>query len=703
MYKNKLDTDVQFLPGVGPKRASLLRSELEVSTVGDLLHVYPFRYIDRSSIQRIADVRGENAFVQILARVVSSELTGKGLKRLSVIVQDDSGQMELVFFKGIKYTYDRLKAGSVFLFFGKPSVFNGRMNMVHPEIDNPPSGNAQGFSGVLTGVYNSTDRLRNGGVTNKVLNKLMAEAIDMAIGDVEETLPEYVMKEKGLVPLKYAIRNIHFPVDSTALSKAQYRLKWEELFLLQLSLLKQKYIRSRASRGIMMEKVGPAFHACFNSLPYDLTGAQKRVIKEIRADLMSGSQMNRLLQGDVGSGKTMVAVLTSLIAVGNGCQACIMAPTEVLARQHFINISRYLAPTGVRCELLTGSTTRAERKPIHEGLKDGSVGIIIGTHALIEEDVEFRSLGLAVIDEQHRFGVEQRSRLWAKGAGGIPPHILVMTATPIPRTLAMTLYGDLDVSVIDEMPPGRKPVKTLCIGEGKRPELYNFMKRQISFGRQVFIVYPLIFESEKVDYQNLDKGVEDIIAHFPESTYKVAVVHGQQTSEVKKFNMDAFASGRAQILVSTTVIEVGVDVPNASVMVIESAERFGLAQLHQLRGRVGRGSEESFCVLMHGNKVSKESRRRLDLMCATENGFDLAEEDMKMRGPGDLEGTAQSGLPVSLNIASLAKDGQILSDARSYAGKVLADDPTLEMEINRTLATEMRKDKYDVRDFSKIS
>ena len=696
MYKNKLDTDVQFLPGVGPKRASLLRSELEVSTVGDLLHVYPFRYIDRSSIQRIADVRGENAFVQILARVVSSELTGKGLKRLSVIVQDDSGQMELVFFKGIKYTYDRLKAGSVFLFFGKPSVFNGRMNMVHPEIDNPPSGNAQGFSGVLTGVYNSTDRLRNGGVTNKVLNKLMAEAIDMAIGDVEETLPEYVMKEKGLVPLKYAIRNIHFPVDSTALSKAQYRLKWEELFLLQLSLLKQKYIRSRASRGIMMEKVGPAFHACFNSLPYDLTGAQKRVIKEIRADLMSGSQMNRLLQGDVGSGKTM-------IAVGNGCQACIMAPTEVLARQHFINISRYLAPTGVRCELLTGSTTRAERKPIHEGLKDGSVGIIIGTHALIEEDVEFRSLGLAVIDEQHRFGVEQRSRLWAKGAGGIPPHILVMTATPIPRTLAMTLYGDLDVSVIDEMPPGRKPVKTLCIGEGKRPELYNFMKRQISFGRQVFIVYPLIFESEKVDYQNLEKGVEDIIAHFPESTYKVAVVHGQQTSEVKKFNMDAFASGRAQILVSTTVIEVGVDVPNASVMVIESAERFGLAQLHQLRGRVGRGSEESFCVLMHGNKVSKESRRRLDLMCATENGFDLAEEDMKMRGPGDLEGTAQSGLPVSLNIASLAKDGQILSDARSYAGKVLADDPTLEMEINRTLASEMRKDKYDVRDFSKIS
>lgn len=700
MIRNKLDTDVQFLPGVGPRRASLLKSELGVATVGDLLRTFPFRYIDRSTIQSIASIQSTSAYIQILAQVVSSQVKGK---KLSVMVQDQSGAMELVFFRGIKYTYDRLKPGSVFLFFGKPNQFNGRFNMVHPEIDNPPSQGASGFSGVLTGVYNSTDRLRGGGVTGKVMNRLMAEAIDLAIGDVEETLPEYVLREKGLVPLRYAIRNVHFPSDQLALDKARYRLKWEELFLLQLSLLKQKYVRSRSAVGIPMPKVGAAFNACYGALPYELTGAQKRVIKEIRSDMMSGHQMNRLLQGDVGSGKTMVAVLSALIAVGNGFQACIMAPTEVLAQQHFANIIKYLAPTGVRCELLIGSTGRAARKPILEGLADGSVGIIIGTHALIEDTVVFRSLGLAIIDEQHRFGVDQRARLWAKGAGGVPPHVLVMTATPIPRTLAMTFYGDLDVSVIDEMPPGRKPVQTMLIGEGKRPALYNFMKKEIAAGRQVFVVYPLIFESEKVDYQNLEAGYEDIVSRFPFPPYKVAIVHGQQTSDVKKFNMDAFSAGRADILVSTTVIEVGVDVPNASVMVIESAERFGLAQLHQLRGRVGRGSEKSYCVLMHGHKVSKESRKRLELMCATENGFDLAEEDMKMRGPGDLEGTQQSGLPIELSIASLAHDGQLLSDARSYAEHVLAHDPTLENPVNAILASELRKDKYLVRDYSKIS
>lgn len=698
--RNKLETDVQFLPGVGPKRASLLRSELGVSTVGDLLRTFPFRYIDRSSIQLISEVQSSSAYVQILAKVISSQVSGK---RLSVFVQDQSGTMEMVFFKGVKYTYDRLKPGSVFLFFGKPSIFNGKLNMVHPEIDNPPSGGSVNFSGTLTGVYNSTDRLKNGGVTGKVMNRLMAEAIDMAISDVEETLPEYILREKALVPLKYAIRNVHFPVDQAALEKARYRLKWEELFLLQLSLLKQKYVRSRSAVGIPMPKVGAAFNACYNALPYELTGAQKRVIKEIRSDMMSGHQMNRLLQGDVGSGKTMVAVLTALIAVGNGYQACIMAPTEVLAQQHYANISKYLAPTGVRSELLIGSTTKAARRPVLSGLADGSVGIIIGTHALIEDTVVFRNLGLAIIDEQHRFGVEQRARLWAKGAGGVPPHVLVMTATPIPRTLAMTFYGDLDVSVIDEMPPGRKPVQTMLIGEGKRPALYNFMKKEIAAGRQVFVVYPLIFESEKLDYQNLEAGYEDIVSRFPFPPYKVAIVHGQQTSEVKRFNMDAFAAGRANILVSTTVIEVGVDVPNASVMVIESAERFGLAQLHQLRGRVGRGSEKSYCVLMHGNKVSKESRKRLELMCATENGFDLAEEDMKMRGPGDLEGTQQSGLPIELNIASLAHDGQLLTDARNYAEHVLAHDQTLELPINAPLAAELRKDKYNIKDYSKIS
>lgn len=700
MIRNKLDTDVQFLPGVGPRRASLLKSELGAATVGDLLRTFPFRYIDRSTIQSIASIQSTSAYIQILAQVVSSQVKGK---KLSVMVQDQSGAMELVFFRGIKYTYDRLKPGSVFLFFGKPNQFNGRFNMVHPEIDNPPSQGASGFSGVLTGVYNSTDRLRGGGVTGKVMNRLMAEAIDLAIGDVEETLPEYVLREKGLVPLRYAIRNVHFPSDQLALDKARYRLKWEELFLLQLSLLKQKYVRSRSAVGIPMPKVGAAFNACYGALPYELTGAQKRVIKEIRSDMMSGHQMNRLLQGDVGSGKTMVAVLSALIAVGNGFQACIMAPTEVLAQQHFANITKYLAPTGVRCELLIGSTGRAARKPILEGLADGSVGIIIGTHALIEDTVVFRSLGLAIIDEQHRFGVDQRARLWAKGAGGVPPHVLVMTATPIPRTLAMTFYGDLDVSVIDEMPPGRKPVQTMLIGEGKRPALYNFMKKEIAAGRQVFVVYPLIFESEKVDYQNLEAGYEDIVSRFPFPPYKVAIVHGQQTSDVKKFNMDAFSAGRADILVSTTVIEVGVDVPNASVMVIESAERFGLAQLHQLRGRVGRGSEKSYCVLMHGHKVSKESRKRLELMCATENGFDLAEEDMKMRGPGDLEGTQQSGLPIELSIASLAHDGALLADARSYAEHVLAHDQTLELPVNELLARELRKDKYNIKDYSKIS
>ena len=704
MLRNKLDTEVQYLPGVGPKRAALLRSELEVVTVGDLLRVYPFRYVDRSSIQKIADVRSENAYVQILGTVVSSEMPqGKGAKRLTVTVQDSSGAMELVFFKGIKYTYERLKPGGTFLFFGKPSVFNGWINIVHPEIDNPPSEGAMNYSGTLTGVYNSTDKLRNAGISARVMNKLMAEAIDLAIGDLQETLPDYILKEKGLVPLRYAIRNIHFPADETALAKAQYRLKWEELFLLQLSLLKQKYVRSRFEAGIPMPKVGEAFNVCYNALPYELTGAQKRVIKEIRSDMMSGHQMNRLLQGDVGSGKTMVAVLSALIAIGNGYQTCIMAPTEVLARQHYANITKYLAGTGVRCELLIGSVTKAARRPVHEGLRDGSVGIIIGTHALIEDEVKFKNLGLAIIDEQHRFGVEQRAKLWAKGSGGIPPHVLVMTATPIPRTLAMTFYGDLDVSVIDEMPPGRKPIQTMLVGEGKRPALYNFLRKEIASGRQVFIVYPLIFESEKLDYLNLEAGYEEIVRRFPLPDYKVAIVHGQQTTEVKQFNMDAFASGRADILVSTTVIEVGVDVPNASVMVIENAERFGLAQLHQLRGRVGRGAEKSYCVLMHGNKVSEESRKRLELMCATENGFDLAEEDMKMRGPGDLEGTQQSGLPITLNIASLAKDGRVLSDARSYAEHILAEDPTLSLEANSPLAAELRKDKYGIKDYSNIS
>lgn len=698
MIRSALESEIQFLPGVGPKRATLLGKELDIHTVDDLLHLYPFRHIDRSTVVPIAEIVPDSANIQILAEVVSQNAQPK---KLSVIVRDGSGEMELVFFKGIKYTSERLVPGSRFTFFGKPVSFNGRINMVHPEID--PATPGEGQKGVMTGVYPSTERLKNAGITGKVMNKLMAAALRLALPEIAETLPQYVLEENGLVSLQFAIRNIHFPKDAEALRKAQFRLKFEELFLLQLSLVKQKYIRSHGSQGFVMNKVGEAFHKCYDALPYELTGAQKRVIKEIRDDMMSGHQMNRLLQGDVGSGKTMVAVLTALIAVGNGFQACIMAPTEVLARQHFANISKYLAPTGVKAAILTGSSRTAERREAHQGLEDGSIGIIVGTHALIEDTVVFKNLGLAVIDEQHRFGVDQRSKLWSKTGSGTPPHVLVMTATPIPRTLAMTYYGDLDTSIIDEMPPGRKPIQTLLITEKQRQRLWRFIREQIAQGHQAFIVYPLIFESEKLDYQNLEQGYEKVVEAFPFPPYKVAIVHGQQANDVKAFNMDAFAAGRANILVSTTVIEVGVDVPNASVMVIESAERFGLSQLHQLRGRVGRGSDESFCILVKGDKVSKESKERLELLCNTENGFDLAEADMRMRGPGDLEGTQQSGMPINLHIASLARDGQILMTARTYAERVLKFDPGLELPVNRQLRIELSKGKYDIKDYSKIS
>ena len=745
------ENDIKYLPGVGPKRAALLQKELGIRTFGDLIHFYPYRYIDRSTVVPIADIIPDMAYIQVKAKVLSRELYGTAgaifqdgarqgsiggdgqgqlpesgngtlpenfrftsAKRLRVLVMDSTGILEIVFFKGLKWSFEKLVPGKEFIFFGKPSVFNGHVNLVHPDIDDVPQqpGNAEKEGqkdarlmapAAMTGIYPSTDSLRNSGITAKVMNRLQAAALNATLIDVRESLPDYILKDNGLVPIHFALRNIHFPSGQDALAKARYRLKFEELFYLQLSLLKQKYIRSRDEHGIRMPKVGEAFNACYRALPFPLTGAQKKVITEIRDDMKSGRQMNRLLQGDVGSGKTMVAVLTALIAIGNGYQACIMAPTEVLAQQHFKNISKYLAPTGVRTALLTGSSRTAERRAVHEGLEDGSIGIIVGTHALLEDNVIFRNLGLAVIDEQHRFGVEQRSRLWRKSSCGMPPHILVMTATPIPRTLAMTLYGDLDVSVINELPPGRKPVLTMHATEGKRHALYKFMKDQIALGRQIFVVYPLIFESEKMDYRNLEQGYEQIVSAFPFPPYRTAIVHGKQSNEDKKFNMDAFAAGRADILVATSVIEVGVDVPNASVMVIESAERFGLSQLHQLRGRVGRGSEKSYCILMTGHRLSNESKHRIDLMCATENGFELAEEDMKMRGPGDLEGTQQSGLPVSLNIASLAKDGPILNEARRCAQAVLEKDPDLSSDKNELLREELRKGKYQVRDFSKIS
>ena len=720
MAHGNLNMEIQFLPGVGPKRAELLHKELGISTLENLLRLYPFRYIDKSSFTRICDARPDMAYIQIRAKVLRVDLYGAGqqtmaqsgegvkfntVKRMSVWVSDGYGEMEMVFFKGIKWMHEKLKPGQEFIFFGKPTVFGTKLNIVHPEVDALTAEKMQmaGAGARMTGVYPSTEKLKNAGITGKVMNKMVDAALNKALGDFEESLPEYVIRQCGLVPLHFAIRNIHFPQDAAALEKSKYRLKFEELFYLQLSLLKQKYIRSRADNGIMMPKVGDAFNKCYESLPFPLTGAQKRVITEIRNDLKSGHQMNRLLQGDVGSGKTMVALLSALIAIGNGYQACIMAPTEVLAQQHFKNIQKLLAPTGVRSALLTGSSKTAERREVHQGIEDGSICILVGTHALLEDNVVFRNLGLAIIDEQHRFGVEQRSKLWNKSSAGVPPHVLVMTATPIPRTLAMTLYGDLDVSVIDELPPGRKPVQTIHATEGKRPALYKFMRDQIALGRQVFVVYPLINETEKLDYQSLEAGAEDIMNKFPFPDYKTAIVHGKQQNDVKQFNMDAFVAGRANILVATSVIEVGVDVPNASVMVIESAERFGLSQLHQLRGRVGRGSEKSYCVLMTGYKMSKESKRRIELMCATENGFELADEDMKMRGPGDLEGTQQSGLPISLNIASLAKDGLILNAARECADRILQADPTLHNDCNQLLRKELRKDKYQVKDYSKIS
>lgn len=711
---SELDTDIMYLKGVGPKRADLLKKELGVSTLGELIRLYPFRYIDRSSIQPIANVSQSLAYIQVLGKVVSRTLYGPSsslldtsgerihwgaAKRLSVIVEDDSGRMEMVFFKAVKWNYERLVPGQSFIFFGKPSEFNGRWNIVHPEVDVPQEGSMA--QGVLTGVYPSTEKLKNAGITGKVMCRLQSAALARCLPEISESLPDYVLGELGLCSLSYALKNIHFPADSYALEKATRRLKFEELFLLQLSLLKQKYIRSRADKGIAMPKVGPDFNACYNALPYRLTGAQQRVIKEIRADLMSGHQMNRLLQGDVGSGKTMVAVLSCLLAIGNGYQTCIMAPTEVLAQQHYSNIQKYLAPTGVKCALLTGSTGAKARREIFEGLAGGQIGLIVGTHALLEDKVIFKNLGLAVIDEQHRFGVDQRAKLWSKNT--LPPHVLVMTATPIPRTLAMTVYGDLDVSVIDEMPPGRKPVRTTLHTPNRMPAVYKFMREEIAKGRQVFVVYPMIYENEKLDIQNLELGYDEIVKAFPFPPYKCAIVHGQQTSEVKNFNMEAFAAGRANILVSTTVIEVGVDVPNASVMVIMSAERFGLSQLHQLRGRVGRGAASSHCILIRDYKCSKEAIQRLELMCSTENGFEIAEEDMKMRGPGDLEGTQQSGLPISLNIASLAKDGQILSEARAYAQKVLDEDPTLDSPKNARLLHELRKEKYQIKDYSRIS
>ena len=688
-----LDREIKYLPGIGEKRAGLLEKELGIRTFGDMLYTFPFRYIDRSKVYSISDIDSTAAYIQLRGRIIRTSSAGEGKgRRLIATLRDESGTIDLVFFKGVKWIQD------------KPSLFNGTWNMVHPELDPVGESGASSWPSTLIGIYSSTDKLRNNGISVKVFAKLQQTLQQKIHGLIQETLPKEVIAANKLPSLAFALSNIHFPKDVRSLEAARYRLKFEELFFLQLSLLRQKNVRMSGSSGILFPKVGEAFNYCYRQLPYELTGAQKRVIKEIRRDTVSGKQMNRLLQGDVGSGKTMVAMLSALIAVDNGYQACIMAPTEVLAMQHWRNFERSLTGSGVRVALLTGSTKAKERRETDGGLRDGSIDILIGTHAVIEDNVVFHRLGFVVIDEQHRFGVDQRARLRLKSTE--PPHILVMTATPIPRTLAMTLYGDLDVSVLDELPPGRKPVQTIHVTERQRYKMYDFIKKEIKKGRQAFIVYPLIKESEKLDYQNLEEGYQTVVSYFPAPEFVTAVVHGQQTNENKAFDMKLFAEGKADILVATSVIEVGVDVPNASVMVIESAERFGLSQLHQLRGRVGRGAEKSYCILMTGYKLSEDSRKRIELMCSTGDGFELAEADLRMRGPGDMEGTRQSGLAFDLRIADLGKDSPILAQARSAAADILAADPLLESPSSALLRTgldRLRRQNGEIIDYSTIS
>lgn len=698
-----LDSEIKFLPGVGPKRAVLLEKELNIKSFRDMLTLFPFRYIDRTKIYSISEIEASMSYIQLRGKITRINLIGdKGpAKRLVASLADSTGVIDLVFFKGVKWVKEKLRLNTEYIVFGKPTVFNQSLNIVHPEID-PATEENPFYVGNMIGVYTSTEKIRTSGIGNKQFARFEATLLKQCHESIRETLPGYIMENKKLLPLRDSLQNIHFPANLKILSQAQMRLKFEELFYLQLSLLKQKSFRQRTAKGILMNKVGDYFNICFKNIPFELTNAQKRVIKEVRSDFTSGKQMNRLLQGDVGSGKTMVALLCALLAADNGYQSCIMAPTEVLANQHFKGVDNIIKGSGIKAALLTGSTKAKERRAISEGLLNGTINILFGTHALIEESVQFSNLGFAVIDEQHRFGVEQRAKLWSKNEAMLP-HVLVMTATPIPRTLAMTLYGDLDISVIDELPPGRKSIQTIHATEAQRTRIYSFMKEQIRAGRQIFIVYPLIKESETMDFKNLNEGYMNIIEEFKAPEYVTAVVHGQQKNENKAYDMELFASGRANILVSTSVIEVGVDVPNASVMMIESAERFGLSQLHQLRGRVGRGTDSSYCILMTGHKLTKESKQRIDLMCSTQDGFELAEADLRMRGPGDIEGTMQSGLPVDLKISNLAKDSQILEDARNVASRILEEDPLLEQPRNAILLEGLSRLKREVKDYSQIS
>ena len=691
-------TDIKFLKGVGPRRAELLGKELGITTCCDLLYHFPSHYVDRSSVYRISAFHGDMPMVQVQGRFINFTLHGEGAKlRLVGLFSDGERTMEVVWFRRIREIKEAYRVGNDYMLFGKPAEFNGRWSMVHPEVDN--ASEAVSAAG-LRGVYPLTDKLRQRGITSRTIFQLVQTALSVMGRYIDEPLPDGLLSRLHIMSRIKALEAIHNPRNNDELQKARFRLKFEELYYLQLNILRYSRRRMVNVTGLRFSTVGRYFHSFYEQcLPFELTGAQKRVIKEIRADMNTGKQMNRLLQGDVGSGKTLVALLCMLIAIDNGAQACLMAPTEILATQHFETINAMAAAVGVNVKLLTGSTSKRERDVIHSQLLDGSLHILIGTHAVIEDNVQFRNLGFVVIDEQHRFGVAQRARLWKKNV--IPPHVLVMTATPIPRTLAMTVYGDLDVSVIDELPPGRKPVATVLRYNNKRLDVYRFISKELAQGRQVYIVYPLIKENEKMDMRSLEEGYEQVREVF--RNYNVAYVHGKLKPAEKDYQMSLFVNRKAQILVATTVIEVGVNVPNASIMVIENAERFGLSQLHQLRGRVGRGADQSYCILMSKPELSKDTRKRLEIMTSTTDGFLVAEADLKLRGPGDLEGTLQSGMSIDLKIANLATDGQLVQLARDEAERLLDIDAQLVMEEHQGIVREMRSLFSRAIDWSMIS
>ncbi len=695
MSNNLLETPIEYLKGVGPNRGALLRKELGIHKYGDLLNFFPNRYIDRTRYYKINELQNNIAEVQIIGKIINIKTVefGKNQKRLVATFVDDTGQMELVWFQGIKWIRESLKLNEMGVIFGKCTSFGNTFNMAHPEIELMTE-HEQSLRSAMQPVYPSTETLANRGISNRVINKMMQQLFQETQAKFSETLPDYLIAELKLIPKNVALFNIHFPKSAEALAKAQFRLKFEELFYIQLQLITKNLIRKHKIKGHSFTKVGEHFNDFYqNHLPFELTNAQKRVIKEIRIDMGSNAQMNRLLQGDVGSGKTIVALMSMLIALDNGFQSCLMAPTEILANQHFNGLTELAKELNINIKILTGSTKTATRKIIHEELENGSLHILIGTHALLEDKVKFQNLGLAVIDEQHRFGVEQRSKLWKKSTPNpsnegeqIPPHVLVMTATPIPRTLAMSLYGDLDISVIDELPPGRKPIQTVHRFDTNRLKVWKFIRDEIALGRQIYIVYPLIEESKTMDLKDLMDGYESISRDFPLPQYSISILHGKMKPADKDAEMKRFAEGKTNIMVATTVIEVGVNIPNASVMIIESAERFGLSQLHQLRGRVGRGAEQSYCILMTSHKLSADSKTRIETMVKTNDGFEIAEVDLKLRGPGDLMGTQQSGV-LNLQIADIVRDRDILLLARNYALKILKDDAPMQKPENAVLRT----------------